>query len=97
MRTVEPQPWAVGMRLRDEPEGTLRYRIVAGAPADGRSVRDLHLGQDIWISLVVRHGRSLRLRGETTLRPDDEVLVLVDPDASPDTHRDLTTIFTASG
>jgi potassium/hydrogen antiporter len=91
MREVEPRPWALGMRLRDQPEGACRYRVVAGAPADGRSVRELHLGQDIWISLVVREGRSLRVRGETTLRAEDEVLVLVDPD----TDRDLAAMFTA--
>jgi len=71
--------------------GARRYRIAAGAPADGRSVRDLHLGQDIWISLVVRKGRSLRVRGETTLHSGDEVLLLTDPD----TDHDLAAIFTA--
>jgi potassium/hydrogen antiporter len=96
MREVEPRPWTLGVRLRDQPEGAWRYRVVAGAPADGRSVRDLLLGQDIWISLVVREGRSLRVRGETTLRADDEVLVLVDPDTEPDTDRHLTAMFTAT-
>jgi potassium/hydrogen antiporter len=93
MREVEPRPWAVGMRLRDQPVGARRYRIAAGAPADGRSVRDLHLGQNIWISLVVRGGRSLRVRAETTLRAGDEVLLLTDPD----TDRDVAAIFTATG
>jgi cell volume regulation protein A len=65
----------------------------AGAPADGRSVRDLHLGQDIWISLVVRGGRSLRVRGDTTLRAGDEVLLLADPD----TDRDVAAIFAPAG
>ena len=97
MREVEPRPWALGMRLRDQPEGACRYQVVAGAPADGRSVRELHLGQDIWISLVVRDGRSVRVRGETRLRAEDEVLVLVDPDTSPDTDRDLAALFTATG
>ena len=98
MRKVEPRPWTVGIRLRDEPQGANRYRVVAGAPADGRSVRDLHLGQDIWISLVVREGRSVRVRGETRLRADDEVLVLVDPDTSADPHTDgdLAALFTVA-
>jgi cell volume regulation protein A len=93
MREVEPRPWTVGMRLRDQPLGARRYRIAAGAPADGRSVRDLHLGQNVWISLVVRGGRSLRVRAETTLRAGDEVLLLTDPD----TDRDVDAIFTATG
>jgi cell volume regulation protein A len=89
MREVEPRPWVLGVRLRDEPEGAHRYRIAPGAPADGRSVRDLNLGQDIWISLVVRKGRSLHVRGETTLHAGDEVLLLTDPDAD----RDVAAIF----
>ena len=93
MRAVEPRPWTLGLRLRDQPVGARRIRIAAGAPADGRSVRDLHLGQDIWISLVVREGQSLRVRGETTLHSGDEVLLLTDPD----TERDVTAIFTATG
>jgi potassium/hydrogen antiporter len=93
MREVEPRPWALGVRLRDQPEGACRYQIAAGAPADGRSVRDLHLGQDIWISLVVRGGRSLRVRGDTTLRAGDEVLLLADPD----TDRDVAAIFAPAG
>lgn len=96
MRAVEPRPWALGVRLRDQAQGACRFRVVAGAPADGRSVRDLHLRQDIWISLVVREGRSLQVRGETTLRADDEVLLLVDPDTDPDADRDLAAIFTGA-
>ena len=89
MRHTEPRPWVLGVRLRAEPTGAHRYRIAAGAPADGRSVRDLHLGQDIWINLVVRGGHALRVRGETTLRAGDEVLLLADLDAD----RDVAAIF----
>ncbi|NMI01058.1 potassium/proton antiporter [Pseudonocardia sp. K10HN5] len=93
MRRVEPRPWALGVRLRNEPDGARRYRIVPGAPADGRSVRDLHLGHDIWISLVVRDGHPVQVRGDTRLRAGDEVLVLVDPEAT----RDPAPLFTRSG
>ncbi|HEY3708473.1 MAG TPA: hypothetical protein VGL64_03780 [Amycolatopsis sp.] len=54
---MEPEPWALGVRLREEPGGAQRFRISAGSPAAGRTVGDLHLGGDIWISLVVRGGR----------------------------------------
>ena len=84
MRSVEPRPWSLGVRLRNRPEGVLRYRVADGAGADGRSVRELHLGDDIWISLVVRHGHALPVRAETRLRAGDEVLVLTDPDAAVD-------------
>jgi cell volume regulation protein A len=56
-------------------------------------VEDLHLGEDIWISLVVRGGRPLRVRGDVELRSGDDVLVLVDPDAV----RDPAAIFADRG
>jgi cell volume regulation protein A len=84
MRPVEPRPWSLGVRLRNQPEGVLRYQVAEGACADGRSVRELHLGEDIWISLVVRHGHALPVHAETRLRAGDEVLVLTDPEATVD-------------
>lgn len=79
MRDIEPRPWALGVRLRDQPEGAQHFRVVPGAPADGRSVRELHLGEDIWVSLIVRDGRSLPVRAGTVLCAGDEVLLLTDP------------------
>jgi cell volume regulation protein A len=83
MDDVEPRPWAVGMRMRDEPETARQYRIDAGAPADGRTVRDLHRTEDLWISVVVRDGTPVRVTADTVLQADDEVLVLADPPADP--------------
>lgn len=90
MRQVEPEPWALGVRLREEPVGAQRFRITAGSPAAGRTVGDLQVGGDIWISLVVRGGRPLRVAADVELQAGDEVLVLADPDAT----RDPATIFT---
>jgi cell volume regulation protein A len=84
MRHVEPRPWSVGVRLRDQPEGVLRYHVASGAAADGCSVRELHRSQDVWISLIVRDGGSLPIRADTALRAGDEVLLLTDPDTAPD-------------
>ena len=41
MRAVEPQPWALGVRLRDEPEGVHQLTIKPGSPADGATIDDL--------------------------------------------------------
>ncbi|MDX6300579.1 MAG: potassium/hydrogen antiporter [Nocardioidaceae bacterium] len=80
METVAPEPWAVGVRLRDEPQGVHRLTIAAGAPADGRRINELHaLPEDAWISLVVRDNRLVPVRGDALLRAGDEVLVLADP------------------
>jgi cell volume regulation protein A len=80
MRPVEPEPWALGVRLRDEPSGVHRLTIRAGSPADGRTVRDLAgLPGDAWVSFVVRDGQLVAIAPETRLRAGDDVLVLADP------------------
>jgi cell volume regulation protein A len=95
MREVEPRPWSLGVRFRDPPQGVRRYLVSSDAPAQGRTLRDLNLGEDVWISLVVRRGRPVQVRADTVLHSGDEVVVLIDPDS----ERDPTPIFTgpASG
>ena len=78
MRTVEPDPWALGVRLREEPEGVQRLTITEGAPADGCTVAALP--SDAWVSFVVRDRELVAVRGDTTLRAGDEVLVLAEDD-----------------
>jgi hypothetical protein len=81
MRTVEPEPWALGVRLRDEPSDVHRLTIAAGALADGRTISDLtELPGDAWVSFIVRDGRLLPIKTSTTLRAGDDVLVLADVD-----------------
>lgn len=83
MRVVEPEPWALGMRFRDEPTGLQRYVVAGNSEADGAAISDLPLGESAWISLVSRHGQMVQVRGTTQLHAGDEVLVLVDPEADP--------------
>ena len=84
---VEPRPWSIGMRLRDQPNGVRRHHVVAEHELDGRTVRELHDADDVWVSLVVRDGVSLRVRPDTVLRADDEMLLLVDPLRLPEAPR----------
>jgi cell volume regulation protein A len=80
MNTIAPEPWAIGVRLRDEPEGFHRFTVTHGAPAHGSTIRDLPLSfDDVWISFVIRGGTLVPVRGNTTLQAGDEVLVLADP------------------
>ncbi len=79
MRVVEPEPWSVGVRLRQEPEDLHRFTIEAGSPADGRSIQELTLGQTVWISLLTRAGRLVPVRGNTVLRAGDEVIAMAEP------------------
>jgi cell volume regulation protein A len=84
MRVVEPVPWALGMRFRDEPEGLHRYVVAPGSPADGCSLADLEVGESFWVSLVSRGGRLVQVRGDTVLESGDEVLALAEEGDSPD-------------
>ena len=77
MRTVEPEPWALGMRLQDEPQGVRRLTVAAGSAAEGTTIEDLDaLADDFWVSIVIRGGTLVAVRRDTLLRAGDEVLVL---------------------
>jgi cell volume regulation protein A len=91
MRTVEPEPWSLGVRFRREPRGLCRQVVVAGSPADGCRIADLEVGEDVWISFVIRDDQLVPVRGSTTLHAGDEILALTDPERGPD----LASIFTA--
>jgi cell volume regulation protein A len=79
MRTVETQPWEIGVRLADEPQGVHRFSVAAGSAAQGCTVEGLsdRVG-DIWVSIVVRTTGLVPVRGDTVLEAGDEVVVLAD-------------------
>lgn len=89
MRTVQTQPWEIGVRLADEPQGVHRFTVAAGSTAQGCTVEGLsdRVG-DIWVSIVVRTTGLVPVRGDTELQADDEVVVLADPELH-DTLADL--------
>jgi cell volume regulation protein A len=76
MRVVEQEPWTMGMRFRDQPEGIHRYVVEGGSAADGATIRDLPLDEDVWVSVVSRHGRMVQVSGTTVLEAGDEVLAI---------------------
>jgi potassium/hydrogen antiporter len=90
MRTTDPEPWAIGVRLRDEPQGVHRLTVAPGSTADGATVEGLgdHVG-DIWVSIVVRTSGVIPVRPDTELRSGDDVVILAEPDLA-DT---LATLF----
>lgn len=76
IRHRESLPWTVSVRLRDEPENVQRVTVAAGSRVDGRRIRDLPIGEDTWISLIVRDSRPIQPRGSVRLEPGDELLLL---------------------
>jgi potassium/hydrogen antiporter len=92
MRTVEPEPWALGVRLRDEPHGVHRHRVGPGSPADSSTIADLPISSDdVWVSFVVRGGELVPVSGGTVLQANDDVVVLADPERS----EELAAVFRA--
>jgi potassium/hydrogen antiporter len=90
MQLVEPQPWSLGVRLAEEPEGVLRLTVAAGSSADGRTVdevadsaTDSGDSGDVWVNMVVRGGALVSVRGDTVLKAGDEVLVSADEQWHP--------------
>jgi potassium/hydrogen antiporter len=83
MRPVEPEPWALSVGLRDEPQGVHRFTVATGGSAAGREVARLEdLPEDAWISVVVRDGALVNVRGTTVLEPGDQVIVFSDDDSA---------------
>jgi Trk K+ transport system NAD-binding subunit len=65
--------------------------VDAGSPLEGRQVRDLPEEQDVWVGIVVRDGRALRVRPDTVLRAGDELLLIADPIGTSDDGEELRT------
>jgi cell volume regulation protein A len=83
MSTTEPEPWAVGVRLRDEPQGVQRLTVKAGSAADGMTVESLgDIAGDLWVSMVVRASGLVPVRADTELRAGDVVVILAESDLS---------------
>jgi len=79
MRVVAPEPFALGVRLQDEPEGAHRLTVARGSLADGTRIGQLPgLSEGTWVSLVVRDGALVPVRGDTRLDAGDQVLMLLD-------------------
>jgi cell volume regulation protein A len=90
VRVIEPQPWALGVRLRQEPDGVHHLTVVEGSPADGRSIQDLtEVSDEAWVSMVVRAGQLVPVRPSTTLRAGDDVVIF----AGPETRAELVRAF----
>lgn len=83
MRTRPTEPFAAGVRLSEEAEDLRRFRVERGSLADGTMIRDLPVGEDVWVSLVVRGGGLLQVRGDTVLRAGDDVAVIAESDQVP--------------
>lgn len=80
MKIIEPEPWSLGIRLRDEPEGIHRFTVGRGTPAAGRTMSTIdELGENMWVSFLVRNRQLVHINSDTRLEIGDEVLIQADP------------------
>jgi potassium/hydrogen antiporter len=83
MQPIRPEPWAVGVQLQTEPDSAYQVAIAPGSVVDGRTVADIaELAGNVWISMVVRDGVLLPVRGATRLKAGDLVTLLIEEDSS---------------
>lgn len=92
VRTVTPEPWSLGVRFSEEPEGLHNFTVVAGSPADGKTIGLLAKGRVAWVSAIVRGGHLVTASADTVLAAGDEVAVL----AEPETADNLRALFETS-
>jgi cell volume regulation protein A len=78
MNLRDQLPWELSVRVGSEPTGAHEYRVAPRSDADGAALGDLPLGDDAWVTLLVRDGDALQPSIEMRLRPDDRVLILAD-------------------
>jgi cell volume regulation protein A len=90
LRTVEPEPWSLGVRLRHEPEGLHRFEVSPGSAADRLPVSGLQAAANAWVSLIIRDGRLVPVRADTVLQGGDEAVMI---SGGPDAAR-LASLFT---
>jgi len=78
------------VRLRRGELAIVTEKLEPGAKAEGQRIADLPLPPDCLVMAVVRGDEILVPRGETVLRPGDEVLALVRGEAGRALHALLT-------
>jgi cell volume regulation protein A len=88
LRTRDPEPWSLGVRFQEEPQGL--HRFVVTREAAGTAVADLPLPEDAWISFILRRGRLVPVQADTVVEAQDEVIVL----ATEASEADLRAVFT---
>lgn len=97
LRTVEVEPWSLGIRLREEPEGVHRYHVAPGSPADGVKIGEIPCGEDLWVSMIIRDGILVPAGDDSTMRAGDDVLLFAEPDDTEALERLFSRPATAPG
>ena len=80
LRFVRGDVTAVATFLETETE-VLELEVPKGSSADGSTVRELELPQDVLLGMVVRDGKSFVARAGSRLRSHDHIIAFAMPDS----------------
>jgi trk system potassium uptake protein TrkA len=69
------------LKLRQGEFSLVEEKIFPGAPAAGKSIKDLRLPSSSMICGIIRHGETVLPRGDAVLQEGDEIIALVDDDS----------------
>lgn len=79
MRTMEPEPWTFGVRLREQPTGQLEIDI--DHELAGRTVSELSQPPyRVWVALLTRDGSLVPLTPDTQVRQGDRAILSTAPE-----------------
>ena len=85
---VEPEPWALAIRLSAEPHNVHHLTVTDGSPAAGTTVAELtELPHDAWIASMIRDGHLQPIRGDTQLQGGDALTLIADAEHAPELAR----------
>ena len=90
MRLQDRLPWELSVRVGQEPTGAREYSVAANSRADGVALGELPLGDDAWVTLLVRDGDALLPQAELRLRAGDRLLILTE---GPEQSARLRSLF----
>ncbi len=89
LRFVRGDVAAVATFLQTEAE-VLELEVADDSPADGATVKELHLPKDVLIGAIVRDGKTRIARGNSRLRGRDHVVAFAMPESVDEVNRKLT-------
>ncbi len=69
-------PWELSVKLAEPPRDRVEHAVQTGSRADGARLEELPLGDQAWVTLVLRDGRAIAPRPDLVLRAGDVVFLL---------------------
>ena len=90
MRLQDRLPWELSVRVGHEPTGAREYSVGANSQADGAALGELPLGDEAWVTLLVRDGDALLPHAKLQLCAGDRLLILAE---GPEDFARLRSLF----